>query len=267
MSMNAPPHQPSLPLRRSLLQEEWQHWVDMPPLTFALLVLPSMLLLAISPLLPIAAYALQLWASSSFAWRDRWASTWVWAKQGGVVVALLFALSWLSAAHVWLFPALAAALQVFWHAHLPGDLSLSPLDLGSFAARTLLLLPLAPAWALLYEWIDPHTQVQPQRILTPADLVEPTPKAAPQSVSPPPAAPTKPAQTAHVQVTAHKRKRTQKPPQQMTIESFLAPPSAQAAPPPPSAEGEQQTRPPEPPPAQAHPPTVPAEIDWDDVAE
>lgn len=265
MSMIAPPNQPFLPLQRSLLKEEWHHWVDMPPLTFAFLVLPSALLCVVSPLLPIAAYTLQLWASSSFTWRDRWASIWVWAKRGSVFVALVFVISWLSAAHVWILPDLTAALQVFWHAYLPGDLSLSPLDLDAFPARTLLLLPLAPACALLYEWADPRTRVQSQRMLTPADLVEPTPTAAPPTASPTPAAHAKPAPAPHVQATT--RKRTKKPPQQMTIEGFLAPTQAQATSSPTSSEVEQKTRTPGPPPAQTHPPTVPAEIDWDDVAE
>src|SRR5215469_8772273 len=186
MSLTAPPdqHPPqSAPLTlKARLIREYRHWDEMPALRFCLLLLPSMLLLVISPLLPLAAYALWLWAAHSWDWRDRWTSIWAWAKQGGVFVALVLVFASLSSAQVWVLPQLTAMLQAFWHAHLRGDLSLSPLDLDGLLARALLLLPLAPALALLYEWIDPRTQVRLQRILTPADLVAPA--SAPQSEPP-----------------------------------------------------------------------------------
>jgi hypothetical protein len=246
------------------LKAEWQHVEGLPMPRFLLLFLPTILLIVISPLLPITAYALQRWASGSWAWRDRWASVTSWAKQGGVLVALILIYAALSAAQVWIFPGLTAALQAFWRAYLPGELSLSPLDIHSLFARTLLLLPLAPALALLYERIDPQTRVQPQRVLTPADLAEPTPPAAVPSASPtkqgaPPARKKSPPPS-KAPMTQRKRKSTREPPRQMTIESFLEPSPAQAAP---SVEvQEKKTEPP----AQAHPP-APTAINWDDVAE
>lgn len=272
MSMIAPPnqHQPFLPQqtppRGSLLKEEWHHLSGMEPRRLGLLVLPSILLFVISPLLPMAAYALWLWASRSWAWRDRWASVTFWAKQGGVVVAFVLVLAALGATHVWIVPQLTEAAQAWWRTHLPGDLSLSPLDPHALPARTLLLLPLAPALTLLYEYLDPRTQVQPQRRLTAADLVEPTPTAAPPTSSPRPQARANPAPARSAPSTEQKRKSTRKPPQQMTIEGLLAPTPAQAAQPPPTPEVEKKTTPPEPPPAETHPPTFP-DIDWNDVAE
>jgi hypothetical protein len=239
MSMIAPPNQqqPSLPsppeVRSTWLAREWRHWVDMPPLTLCLLVLPSIILLVLDPLLPIAAYALWLWASHSWSWRDRWTSIWAWAKQGGAFVALMLLYAALSSINVWIFPQLTANAQAFWHAHLGGDLSLSPSDLDGLVVRTLLLLPLAPALALCYEWLDPRTRVQLQRILTPADLVEPktdetkassTVSSKTQATPPSPSASAK----APPKAATPQRKRARKPPQQITIESFLASDRAQA---------------------------------------
>jgi hypothetical protein len=256
MSLTAPPnqHQPSrpppAPERRTWLAHEWQHWMTMPPLTFALLFVPGALLLYIAPLLPIATYALWLWSSGSWAWRDRWTSVCMWARQGGWLVAFLLLVAVLGVAHVWLVPAFIATAQAFWQAHLPGDLSLSPLDLHALIARTLLLLPLAPALALCAEWLDPRTGVQPRRILTPADLVKPTPRetAAPTHApaSPPPQAP-KPRPP---------KQRSKRPPlQQTTIESVLVSDTAQTAQPVPPT-----------PATKTHPPAA-TRINWDDVAE
>lgn len=267
MSMIASPHQqkPAPPLPQ-WLRDEWRHWAAMPPPRLGLLALPSLVLLVVSPLLPIAAYALWLWAAHSWAWRDRWASVTFWAKQGGWWIAALAACVALDAAHGWIVPQFLAAAQAFWHAHLPGDLSLSPLDTEALMARTLLLLPLAPALALVYEYVDPRTPMHPQRVLTPADLAEPT---TPAPAPPPAAQTTPPATPTHKQEEPvreaappkeRKRKSTRKDPQQMTIESFLSPAPAQATPVP--SPREKKTEPPAP----THPSEVP-DIDWDDVAE
>ncbi len=264
MSMIASPNQqkPSHPQSPpQWLRDEWRHWAAMPPLRLCGLLLPSIVLLDVSPLLPIAAYALWLWAAHSWAWRDRWASITVFAKQGRWWIAALAACVALGEAHVWIVPQLLAAAQAFWHAHLPGDLSLSPSDSDALIARTLLLLPLAPALALVYEYLDPRTPMHPQRILTSADLAEPT-KPAP---APPPSAQTTPP-TQRKRAPAHQaaastkeRKSTKKPVQQMTIEGFLTPTPAQTAP---SSKAEEQSEPP----ALTHPSQVP-DINWDDVAE
>lgn len=272
MPLMAPPnqYQPSPqppPQGWTWLRDEWRHWADMPPQRLYLLALPSLLLFVISPLLPIAAYLLWHWAAYSWAWRDRWASIVALAKQGGWCVAALAVCVALGAGHVWIVPQLLAATQAFWHAHLPGDLSLSPLDVDALIARSLLLLPLAPALALVYEYVDPRTPVHPQRVLTPADLAEP-----PQVVPAPlPAAqttsPTKPARKKGVptrEATAptaqRKSKSIRKDPQQMTIEGFLSPTSASAIPA--TSPVEKQTKPSAP----TYPSDVP-DINWDDVAE
>ena len=253
--------QPKLPLLppelRSLLQEEWHHLATMPTLRFCLLVLPSIVLFFINPLLPTASYALQLWASHSWAWRDRWASVTIFAKQGGVIVALVLVLASLNSAHVWIVPQLTEAAQAWWHTHLPGDLSLSPLGLGALIARTLLLLPLAPGLALFYEHFDPRTRVQPQRVLTPADLAEPTTEAKASTTTSPttkeaPQMRAKETLAPNAPATQRKRKSISSPPRQMTIEGFIALAPAQAAQPPPSPEVEKKVVP---------------DINWDDVAE
>src|SRR5450759_2691201 len=150
MSMPALTNQqppPPLTLKQRLSREAW-HWADLPPHRFAGLLLPIGVLVFIAPPLPVVAYALWLWASSSWAWRDRWASIWAASRRGGVFVGLVLLFAALSSAQVWIFPDLAAMLQAFWRAHLPGELSLMPLFEPSLLARTLLLLPLAPLLAL-----------------------------------------------------------------------------------------------------------------------
>ena len=180
----------------------------------------------------------------------------------------------LSSINVWIFPQLTANAQAFWHAHLGGDLTLSPSDLDGLVARTLLLLPLAPALALCYEWLDPRTRVQLQRILTPADLVEPktdeTKASSTISSTTQEATPPSPSASRKVPPTPKaatpQRKHTGKPPQQITIESFLASDIAQAkSPSPPRQMAKKQPASPEPP-AETHPPAAKA-IPWDDVEE
>lgn len=275
MSLTAPPsrHLPQQPEPLTLkarLARKWRHWEEIPLPRFCLLLLSTALLLAITPLLPLAACALWWWAAHSWDWRDRWTSMRSWAKQGGTFVALVLVFAFLSSAQVWILPQLTAALQAFWSAHLRGDLSLVPTDLDGLLARALLLLPLAPALALLYERIDPRTLVQLQRILTPADLVEPTPPppAEPVATAAPPPAARQKAQAPPKAKAATPRKRTRTRPgaQQTTIESFLAPDPAQVTPASPSDQAARQpvTPPPKAPDAPAPPAAQP--INWDDVA-
>lgn len=281
MSLTAPPNQhQSFPSPRpapSITQRfarEYRHWADMPPQRLARLLLPICVLVYLDPLLPVVAYVLWLWASSSWAWRDRWTSVWTWAKQGSWLVAFFLTLAVLGAAHVWMVPQLLAALQAFWEAHLPGDLSLSPLDLNALLTRTLLLLPLAPALALYYEHIDPRTRVQLQRVLTPTDLVEPQTFTAHQA-PPPPTAQEKPEARAKRQAPSApkalsprqpKRRGKRPPPQQTTIEGFLAAsdatPSQQRSP-----SRKTTTKPVSPDPSAKTPPLAAKSIDWDDVAD
>jgi hypothetical protein len=271
MSIMQPPS-PSRqkPTARTWLKDEWNHFAQMELLPFCLLALPSILLLPINPLLPPIAYALQRWAGATWAWRDRWASVWVWAKQAAWWSAILAGIVALGAWRIWLFPELITTMQAFWQAHLPGTLSLSPTDGQTLFARTLLLLPLAPMLALYYEWIDPRTRVRHRRVLTPADLAKP-----PQPTDPPPtpaAAPT-PHQTRLPQAAlqapppppkAKQQIPTPPPAAQMTIDSFLTPDQAQTSPPPPSPTKA------EPPPKKNTPPAEPlppVTEDWNDMAE
>lgn len=85
-------------------------------------------------------------------------------------MATLVALAVLMA---WFFPGAPALLQHAWSAYLPGVLDLCPLDDRDLLARSFLLLPLAPALSLYYEWVDPRTEPEPRRVLTPTDLVPP----------------------------------------------------------------------------------------------
>jgi len=175
---------------------------------------------------------MQRWAGSSWTWRDRWASIQAWAKQGTVLVAILVLLAWVASAHMGVVWALIAGLQTAWlTAHLPGILSLSPLDGHALGARSLLSLPLAPALSLYYERIDPRTQLHPQRVLTPADLAALT---HPQPVAPPASTHTTTQDQATPPPKAKRRKtsstKTKQHPQaiatpteQMTIESVLVP--------------------------------------------
>lgn len=285
MSMTAPPNQrqpsplpqPASPLTlKQRLTREYHHWADLPWRRFALLIAPVFPQVYLDPLLPFVAYALWLWASSSWAWRDRWASIWALSRRGGMFVGVVLLYAALSNAQVWILPQLTAALQHAWSAHLPGELSLSPFAPSS-VARTLLLLPLAPALALYFEYIDPRTRVQQQRILTARDLAPKKPKvkqnaaptaqeAAPQEPAPrakpkPKAKPGAPRETAKQQSES-----PPPPPEQITIDSYLASDKDQAparpAPPPRPAGKKQQA-------AQAETP-APApskQIDWNDVAE
>lgn len=288
MSLSAPPNQPpslsqpapSLTLKQRLSREAW-HWADLPPQRLALLLLPTCILIVLAPLLPIAAYALWLWASSSWAWRDRWASIWALARRGGVFVGLVLAWAALSSAQVWIFPGLTDTLQAFWRAHLPGELSLTPLLEPSLVARTLLLLPLAPALALYYERVDPRTRVQQQRILTAHDMAPKQPKvkpdapptaqeAAPQEPAARPKPRPKPTAKAAPREPAKQHSENPQPPEQITIEGYLASDTdqtpARPAPPPRQTAKKQQATPKAETPAPM-PDPFKKKIDWNDVAE
>ncbi len=242
MQQPSPPNPPSTPPDKSWLTSEWDHLVEMPPLTAWLLMLPTLLVGIVNPLLPLMAYGIQRWAGASWTWRDRWASVWTWAKQGAWAVAILLLMAWLAAVHVLFFPALVAGLQNAWHsAHLPDNLSLSltPMNRYALVTRILLFLPLAPALSLYYERIDSRTPMHLLRVLTPADLVtpKPSPPVAPpaptttttqdaastpdQATTPTPTAqPTRP-KTAPIK-QQHKDKKTNII-EQMTIDSVLTP--------------------------------------------
>lgn len=277
MSLMQQPHTPS-PHTQSWLKAEWDHWVDLPLFSFCLFFLLSIILFPINPLLPLASYAIQLWAGSSWTWRDRWASVWVWAKQGAAFVGLVAAIMWLASAHVWFIAELVAALQTFWRMHLPGEFSLSPLEADALLARSLLLLPLAPALALLYEWMAPRTRMHLQRVLTAADFVPP-----PRPTPVPPPAPANaaapaPQTSTHVRRPASRLPKKEKPAKptstrqhadnaprakQMTIESMLPTEHIQT----PSAKPAQTTAPRTTPNPQGTNENETAHINWDDVAE
>lgn len=265
MQPQSPPRQK--PTARTWLKDEWNHFAEMELLPLCLFAFPSILLLPINPLLPPIAYALQRWAASTWAWRDRWTSVWVWAKQGAWLSAILAGIVALGTWHIWIFPELITAMQTLWQAHLPGTLSLSPTDGQALFARTLLLLPLAPVLSLLYERIDPRTRVRHRRVLTPADLAKPAP---PTDPSPDPAKAPTPHQTPPQAVpqgppTPPKKKRQTPTPTlaaQMTIDSILAPDQTQTSAPPPPTKTEQTS-------AKNVPPAKPPPIteDWNDMAE
>ncbi len=282
MSMSTPPNQyqppplprpaPPLTLKTRLIREAG-HWTDLSWLRFALLALPIGVLVFMTPLLPIIAYALWVWAGSSWAWRDRWASIRALARRGGVFVALVLLVAALSSAQVWIFPQLTATLQNAWSAHLPGELSLSPFG-GRFSiiARTLLLLPLAPALALYFEKVNPRTRVQQQRILTARDLAPKKPKvkqdaplatqeAAPQEPAPRPKPKPKAKQAAPREPAKQQSESPPVPPEQITIEGFLASDKDQA-PARPASPSRQATKK-----RQEPAPTPSTQIDWSDVAE
>jgi len=291
MSLNTPPNQPQPPLLpqpappltlKAWLIREARYWADLSWLRFALLALPIGVFVFMTPLLPITAYALWVWAGSSWAWRDRWASIWALARRGGVFVALVLLVAALSSAHVWIFSQLTATLQNAWSAHLPGELSLSPFA-GRFSivARTLLLLPLAPALALYFEKINPRTRVQQQRILTARDLAPKKPKAkqdapstAQKAAPQEPAARAKPKPKAKQDTPREEAKQHNESPsppaEQITIDSYLASNTdqAQARPAPPSHPPAKKWQ--EPAPKAETPAPTPApssQIDWNDVAE
>ncbi|GCF10908.1 hypothetical protein [Dictyobacter arantiisoli] len=181
MSMTSQPKHPLL--------KAWQHFAAMSPQTLTLLLLLILVVGVIDPLIPILAYGLQFWAAGSWMWQDRWASLTATTKKGGMYLTCLLIYVLLNQTHLWIIPEITANLQTIWHVHLPGVLSLSPLDGQALIARSLLLLPLTPAMALLYERIDPRTHHPLTRILTPADLAEPEPVVPPE---PEPAAPLEP---------------------------------------------------------------------------
>lgn len=291
MSLSAPPNQPQPPplpqpapplTLKARLMREAHHWANLSWLRFALLALPIGMSVFMTPLLLITAYALWVWAGSSWAWRDRWASIWALARRGGVFMALVLFVATLSSAQVWIFPQLTATLQNAWSAHLPGELSLSPLD-GRFSivARTLLLLPLAPALALYFEKVNPRTRVQQQRILTVRDLAPKKPKqdATPTAQKAAPQEPTarakpkpKPKPTAKAapreEAAQHSESPPPPPPEQITIEGFLASdqdqaPARPAPPTRPPAKKRQAEKAETPAPA----PAPATQIDWNDVAE
>jgi hypothetical protein len=236
-----------------------------PPLApFIWMSILALISLCVNPLLPFIAYALQLWAST-WNWRDRWASVRAMATPGIVFVCCLVVLALLDQAHVWIVPPTISNVQSAWQAHLLGDLSLSPLDLHSLVARLILLLPLAPGLALLYEVIAPRTQTQPRRILLLDDLVPPIaalPTAADQAPepTPEPIAPEPAPLTPKKQPSRRKRSGTQ-PDAQMTIDSFLAPETAAA-----TTQKSTETKAMKQPPQHSTPqPETP--IDWDNVLE
>jgi hypothetical protein len=283
MTLNTSPNQhqppplpqvaPPLTLKARLIREA-DHWTDLSWLRFALLALPICLLFFMTPLLPITAYALWLWAGESWDWRDRWASIWALARRGGVFMALVLSIAALSNAQVWIFPQLTATLQNVWSGHVPGELSLSPFG-GRFSiiARTLLLLPLAPALALYFEKVNPRTRVQQQRILTARDLAPKKPKqdAAPHEPAPKAKPRPKPKQDAPREKAEQHSESPPPPPEQITIEGFLASDTNQAparpAPPPRQAAKKQQEPAPK---AETPAPTTDPfkkRIDWNDVAE
>src|ERR1700730_6880693 len=202
MSITAPPPDQQHMIK-ALLAREWEHYSERPIRLSLALFLLSLLLFCLDPLLPLVASPLQLWAASHFAWRSRWASVWAFARAGGWFVALLLLYTALDGAHIWIIPTITRALQLLWQAHLPGDLSLSPFDRYSLLARSVLLLPLAPALALCYEYIDPRTNGHPEhfRFLTPADPAEkkkpPTTETPVSQPTPPPRATHQPEPTPH----------------------------------------------------------------------
>ena len=265
--------------------QEKEHWltIDMAPFIW-ISVCTLLAMVFLNLLLPFVAYALQLWASA-WNWRDRWASVRAMATPGIVFVCCLVVLALLDHAQFWIVPPIVSSVQSAWQAHLPGDLSLSPLDLHALVARLVLLLPLAPGLALLYEYIDPRTRTQPRRILRQADLVAPpiapptsapAPGPAPEPVAPaPPAAQPAPpsgknSAAATKQQPLHRKK--QQPGaqpaagtvEQMTIDSFLAP-DAQASP---TSQNLTETKASKKPSQHSTPKPPPDEpIDWDNVLE
>lgn len=282
MSMTTPPTQPPplpqpapLTLKARLTREAW-HWSNLSWRRFVGLLLPTCVLVFLDPPLPVVAYALWLWASSSWDWRDHWSSIGALAWRGGMFVGLVLLVAVLSSAQVWIFPDLVGALQALWSAHLPGELSLIPLFKTSLLARILLLLPLAPALALYYERVDPRTRVQEQRILTARDMQPKPPKvkqdAAPtaQETTPQePAKGVKPKTSTKAAPREPAKPHSESPPappEQITIEGFLAsdPSPAKPASPDQASNKRQESAPKAETPAQD---PFKKQIDWKDVAE
>lgn len=275
--------------RTRFWENEKVYWQDMPLAPFIWMLGIIVVSACISLLLPVLAYALQLWASS-WNWRDRWATLRSLATPGLVFVCCLLLLGLLDHAQFWIIPFLISSVQGFWQTHLPGNLSLSPLDFHALVARLILWLPLAPGLALLYEYLAPRTRTHPRRILLQGDLVTPplapptatapapAQEVTPEPVAPPPsAAQPAPAPAQKSAPTAQKKKqpplhRKQQQPgtqpadtvEQMTIESFLAPDTQAAA----AAQKTTETKATSQPSRQATPKPPPEEpTDWDNVLE
>jgi hypothetical protein len=241
-----PPSPPKSKLR-SWLSAEWDHLITLPIPTLLLLATLTLTLILFDPLLPFVGYGLWIWAAQSWQWRSRWASINTLARQGGWFVASLCILALLAEAHIWFFPALVSVAQALWHMiYLPGDLGLLPFQNDLFA-RCILFLPLAPTVAILYEAIEPRTEVDPRRRLLPTDLAQPTVAPPPSTQPSPPSEPQEEkkdqattASTTTQEPQQHEKKK--RPPrstrtskqqthepeaEQLTIDSYLATPPDQ----------------------------------------
>ena len=272
------PQSPSKPkpTLRTRVASEWEHFEQMPYSRLLLLLVPSVLLLIIDPLVPIAAYLLQTWAGSSHTWRERWASLVAAAKKCGIILAALAIYLLLDHAQIWLIPTLTFSLQLLWHAYLPGILSLSPVGGQSLLARSLLLLPLAPILAIYDERIDPRTGEQLNRVLMSNDLKPPKRKAPPVAApSPAPTTPPNPQTPTPTPTTSQKTppKKTTTPnaaaSQKITIESFLASQPVEEKTSGPSAPAQAETTNTSPPSSTppAPQPEVKKKINWDTLLE
>ncbi len=260
---------------RTLWTREKEHWEALPLAPFTWMSAIFLVSLCVNPLLPFVAYALQRWAAA-WNWRDRWASVRTMATPGMIFVCCLLIVVLLDHTHFWVIPQVVNSVQSAWQGSLPGDLSLSPLDVRSLVARLLLFLPLAPGLALLYEYVAPRTQLHQHRILRQSDLL--TPPIAPPTAAPPPdpapapVAPAPPEQPApppkKQSVPAAKQPLHRKKHQpdagtveQMTIDSFLAPAA-------PGAQKPAETKTAKKPSQHLTPPKPPDKpIDWDNVLE
>ncbi len=96
---------------------------------------------------------------------DRWASVRAFAVCGGALFTLVGSLL------IMPNPTFRVVLHLFW-GHLPllGACTLVPLQMVNLPARWLLLLPLAPALALLFERISPRTTGSLTRVLLPHEV-------------------------------------------------------------------------------------------------
>lgn len=229
---------------------EWQRIKVMSTPRFISLLMLWLLTLLLCPPLPFLAYGIQWWVSP-WTWQERWESLRAPVRDGCLVAGLILGITALDLAHVWIIPDLVAIVQNFWRTHLPGSLSLSPVESATLLARSLLLLPLAPALSLLYERIepraDPHS-VDIHRVLTSREVAKAQAQATPGNApaqpdvpletreqSPDQAAqknPPNPAEKRTRRVPPLHRQRSRKPsrePSQMTIESFLTTETVDAA--------------------------------------
>lgn len=137
------------------------------------------------PLL-IIAYLLQRWAASTWDWRDRW---------GSLRALSNFALIWYLVAGLlaFFFPhgfaALADLLASTWKAwRLPGQTTFLPIEWSTLCFRSLIALPLAPTFALLFERLQPKTISFLLRVPLPEESKTPSPAAisAPHEADPAP---------------------------------------------------------------------------------